>query len=141
TRPAFASSQILRVERLPRSSRSGGCGFPGSRDSVTCDGLPSVLCGFSWSKLFLKAVRKNNFSNGAGAITDRTLEKQAFLTIHEGVAKVIFAHRLRGLEWSIIGALTHEIPRLYQEISQRVRVISQAESAGEAGISRKLALE
>jgi len=42
-----------------------------------------------------KAVRKNNFSNGAGAITDRTLEKQAFLIIPEGVAEVIFAHRLR----------------------------------------------
>jgi len=39
-------------------------------------------------------VRKNNFSNGAGAITDRTLEKQAFLIIPEGVAEVIFAHRL-----------------------------------------------
>jgi len=43
-----------------------------------------------------KAVRKNNFSNGAGAITDRTLEKQAFLIIPEGVAEVIFAHRLSG---------------------------------------------
>jgi len=42
-----------------------------------------------------KAVRKNNFSNGAGAITDRTLEKQAFLIIPEGVAEVIFAHRLK----------------------------------------------
>jgi len=41
-------------------------------------------------------VRKNNFSNGAGAITDRTLEKQAFLIIPEGVAEVIFAHRLSG---------------------------------------------
>jgi len=41
-------------------------------------------------------VRKNNFSNGAGAITDRTLEKQAFLIIPEGVAEVIFAHRLNG---------------------------------------------
>ncbi len=35
--------------------------------------------------------RENNFSNGAGAITDRTLEKQAFLIIPEGVAEVIFA--------------------------------------------------
>jgi len=43
-------------------------------------------------------VRKNNFSNGAGAITDRTLEKQAFLIIPEGVAEVIFAHRLKLLE-------------------------------------------
>jgi len=42
-------------------------------------------------------VRKNNFSNGAGAITDRTLEKQAFLIIPEGVAEVIFAHRLNEL--------------------------------------------
>jgi hypothetical protein len=40
-------------------------------------------------------MRKNNFSNGAGAITDRTLEKQAFLIIPEGVAEVIFAHRLK----------------------------------------------
>jgi len=43
-------------------------------------------------------VRKNNFSNGAGAITDRTLEKQAFLIIPEGVAEVIFAHRLNRLQ-------------------------------------------
>jgi hypothetical protein len=43
------------------------------------------------------AVRKNKFSNGAGAITDRTLEKQAFLTIPEEVAEVIFAHRLSRL--------------------------------------------
>ena len=40
-------------------------------------------------------MRKNNFSNGAGAITDRTLEKQAFSIIPEGVAEVIFAHRLK----------------------------------------------
>jgi len=44
-------------------------------------------------------VRKNNFSNGAGAITDRTLEKQAFLIIPEGVAEVIFAHRLILQRW------------------------------------------
>jgi len=52
-------------------------------------------------------VRKNNFSNGAGAITDRTLEKQAFLIIPEGVAEVIFAHRLRGTR-SHAGALENK---------------------------------
>src|SRR5208337_633681 len=55
-----------------------------------------------------KAVRKNNFSNGAGAITDRTLEKQAFLIIPEGVAEVIFAHRLSRLHQ----AFTCVSPRL-----------------------------
>jgi len=52
-------------------------------------------------------VRKNNFSNGAGAITDRTPEKQAFLIIPEGVAEVIFAHRLSvvGTPWNAGGLL------------------------------------
>jgi len=60
-----------------------------------------LLCAFTehWYSKLTKAVRKNNFSNGAGAITDRTLEKQAFLIIPEGVAEVIFAHRLREAAW------------------------------------------
>ena len=55
-------------------------------------------------------MRRNNFSNGAGAITDRTLEKQAFLIIPEGVAEVIFAHRLSGPWGMRRGGLLAEIP-------------------------------
>jgi hypothetical protein len=74
----------------------------------------------------IKAVRKNNFSNGAGAITDRTLEKQAFLIILEGVAEVIFAHRLRGLCNAVTSLVTllllHRDP-IFNDLPHKMQVL------------------